>query len=320
MALVDITIYSWSKRAFKTHQLEEYRNRHKVGLTTRSVEERVSETDTTGIDEPLLTERSWPVQVPEKYKAEFDGVVREECVNLGAKIARVDKSREFIIVPGLTEYDQMALIDRGVSAALARVNGTTSFSLNSINLKDHQQKAFDQLVQKTLGWYQMATGGGKTYTALALLEYHRTCNMADVVLVPGIELANQLSADIAFNTVCGRGVQELHLTIVHSGNASQLDDKLRERVVSNFGPSVDPIDISENLKRAEKSWKVLVVVNDSIETAAEALFLAGLSVNTKYIDELHRTATVGLNKNSKALYLKCVRQYGGTASQRNIRI
>lgn len=326
MTLVDVDLYAWAKRAFETHHLVEYRNRYKFGLTKREGDNRVlvrvEEQDVTAVDEPLLIKRSWSVQVPEAFAEKFDDYVRDIMYELGATEARLDKKREFAIVPGNTEQERFAFMDAAVDVAVKRVAGLLrAFTLRQISLRpQNQQPAFDANKDETLSWFQQSVGAGKTYTALSLLEYHRNHTNPDAVLVPGIELANQIALDLAMNTTCNRSVDELCITLIHSGSPNGLAELFRRRVVPCQGPTTNPEDVTNILLQHPDRWHVFVGVYDSVDVVAEGIFNAGKRVNTKYIDEIHRTATIGVNKYSRPLYLKCCRQYGGTATQRNVRI
>ena len=80
-----------------------------------------------------------------------------------------------------------------------------------MQLRPHQQRAFDAMQQKDCGQIIVPTGGGKTYIAIADCVAHAAGSTA-VVVAPRILLANQL-CEVHAVCVC----YWTHVCHAHSG-------------------------------------------------------------------------------------------------------
>ena len=136
-----------------------------------------------------------------------------------------------------------------------------------IQLRPHQQRALDALLQHRIGQVVIPTGGGKTLVGIcdALHEFQSDAPKTIVVCAPRILLAEQLSAEyLEFIT----NVAVLH---VHSGETHHFS-------------TTKPSEIYNWSRRAYKHQLIFTTYN-----SLQRLQQADIHVDTIYFDEAHNS-------------------------------
>ena len=136
-----------------------------------------------------------------------------------------------------------------------------------IQLRPHQQRALDALLQHRKGQVIIPTGGGKTNIAIfdALREFQSDAPKTIVVVAPRILLAEQLSSEfLEFITTAA----VLH---VHSGE-------------THHQSTTKPAEIHNWSRRAYKHQLIFTTYN-----SLQRLQQADLKVDTIYFDEAHNS-------------------------------
>jgi len=136
-----------------------------------------------------------------------------------------------------------------------------------IQLRPHQQRALDALIQHSKGICVFPTGGGKTLVGIAdaLREFQSDAPKTIVVVAPRILLAEQLSAEyLEFIT----NVAVLH---VHSGE-------------THHQSTTKPSEIHNWSRRAYKHQLIFTTYN-----SLQRIQQADIHVDTIYFDEAHNS-------------------------------
>ena len=136
-----------------------------------------------------------------------------------------------------------------------------------IQLRPHQQRALDALLQHRKGQVIIPTGGGKTNIAIfdALREFQSDAPKTIVVVAPRIMLAEQLSAEFLEHII---NVNVLH---VHSGETSHYSTTSPNRIFAwNYH---------------NKGHKLIFTTYNSLQRLQQA----DIHVDTIYFDEAHNS-------------------------------
>lgn len=299
-------IYAYTFPAYVSHSEAQYKNRIKVGQTTRDATIRIDEQDTTAVSERPIILRTWDVQTA--VTGDVDDKVREILIRKhGCINARTDKQREWIIFPHQHNEDNLDLIETAISE-LGVVEETKAFI--KVELRPEQQAPVDETDTKTHGWWSAACGLGKTFTELAIHEkYLPAKNEVNLVISSGIDLVEQICDEFMSHTVAGLKRYAWTPVLVHSKADSE---------VNGIKPTTDASVIAAAIKATKKPVCVFVTY-DSVREAISGIEKAGCTVNVKIMDEAHRAVTIGQTKFSWAARVIGKREYAFTATPRFIK-
>lgn len=312
-------IYYYTFPGYQTHPNSKYYKRGKLGETDREgklnensseaeiytrVRERIKQQDNAAVSETAVILGYWFVDTPPGI-IEVDDRIREDLITKhGAKVTRSDKRKtEWVIIPGDLEDDRVALVERAVRDYASGC--LKERTMNVITLHDVQEEIVSSPEPDDNKSLHIAgCASGKTFCELNDLETHIPGpKQVNVLCTSGIELANQIANELKYNTTTNQSFNSRKIIKVHSGGGdATIDEKEIERRIKNANRPV---------------W--LVVVLDSVRTAARGIALAGRTVHMKVIDEVHRTAGIGNTKYRNAVLLKSDFQRGYSASYRIVR-
>lgn len=332
--------YLYTFRSHQTHRDPFYRNRAKGGETDRkgrlnadsSEEEiyaciikRIKQQDTAAVSEPPVVLGYWHMSTPPGVSGVDDDIREIGITKYGFKEVIRDKNKtEWVVIPGDLESDRVALYERCVRECES--GQLLEHKMKEITLHDVQEEIVGIKPQQKIdedGRVQESTwdrgerkslhiagcGAGKTYAELYELETNvPSPNQVNVICTSGIELANQISWDLMYSTTTKQIFGSREIIVVHSGKSTLPGNEA----------TIDPEEIARRIANANKPvW--LVIVYNSVRTAARGVALAGRSVHLKVLDEVHRTAGVGNTIYRDAILLKCDLQRGYSASFRVVR-
>jgi superfamily II DNA or RNA helicase len=167
-----------------------------------------------------------------------------------------------------------------------------------IELRNHQQEAFDNVVSEitkgrgsATGRVVMPTGAGKTFVEAALIDYQRANNTGTrihLVLAPRILLANQLIGE--YRKFSGLAYRVIAF---HSGHYEPEDETIRWKEAN----TTRVIDVEEAYKAAVKNNQDLVVFS----TYHSCEKLAGINFDTMIADESQYCVSENFNDSIKKL-------------------
>lgn len=168
-----------------------------------------------------------------------------------------------------------------------------------IQLREHQQEAFDSIVSAitqgsgtAIGRVVIPTGGGKTFVEAAVIDYQRSHNSKTrihLVLSPRILLTNQLIDEYAkFSGSTSYGV-----VAFHSGNYEPDYEQIKWKVPSTTNVS----DIKNAFSAAQKRGHDLVVFS----TYHSSLKLTSFEFDTLICDESQYCVNENFGNSVKAL-------------------
>lgn len=317
-------LYLYTFRAYQTHSNPFYRNRAKGGETDRKgklsansseeeiyarVLERIKQQDNAAVSEPPIVLAYWFVEtLPDVV--EVDDAVREIGITRhGFKVTRDDKHKtEWVTIPGDLESERVALYEQCIREY--QDGRLLEREMKEITLRDVQEEMVNSPRpddDKSLSIAACATG--KTFAEENDLETHIPGpDQVNAICTSGIELANQISWDLAYKTTTKQSFGSREIIVVHSGKS----------VLPGNEATIDVEEIARRIDNTTKPvW--LVIVYNSVRTAARGIALAGRTVHLKVLDEVHRTAGIGNTIYRDAVLLKCDIQRGYSASYRIVR-
>jgi len=139
----------------------------------------------------------------------------------------------------------------------------------TINLRPHQERAFESLAKHDKGQIIVPTGGGKTYIMIAdaLRSTDWREDSTTVVVAPRILLAQQLCSE--FTSVLGAE----HVVHVHSGETEHFSTTDRDEL------------LLWHLMSPVSAHRVIFTTYHSLHRVVEA----GIPVDTVYFDEAHNS-------------------------------
>ena len=140
----------------------------------------------------------------------------------------------------------------------------------TINLRPHQQRAFDAMQANNAGQIVIPTGGGKTYVMIADCLHQLNNNGAQtiVVVAPRILLANQLCEEF-MQFVSGTWA---HVAHCHSGETQYFSST-----------KSDKIALFNNTARAAGESCIIFTTYHSLGRVVDS----GIDIDTIYFDEAH---------------------------------
>jgi superfamily II DNA or RNA helicase len=170
--------------------------------------------------------------------------------------------------------------------------------VSMIQLKNHQQEAFDNIVSEiksgsgsAIGRIVVPTGGGKTFIEAAVIDYQRANNSETrihLVLAPRILLANQLIGE--YRKFSGL---DYRVIAFHSGHYEPEDETIRWKEANTTRVA----DVEQAYKDAVKNNQDLVVFS----TYHSCEKLAGINFDTMIADESQYCVAENFNESIKKL-------------------
>lgn len=304
-------IYAYTFNAYQTHVDINYKNRVKIGETSRDAIIRIDEQDTTAVSEPPIMLGQWVVETT--VEDGLDNLLRDYLVtNHGFKVARTDKQREWVIFP--EGIDVIDCIETAIDRLDSIDEVITEFK--QITLRDEGVAILAETDTIAKGTIVAACGVGKTYIELAIHEKflpQPQKREVNVVISSGIDLVEQVVSEFTNATVYGLSKRAWYPIVVHSGRFDKADRKN-----DGFLRTTDSDQIAAAIKKAKKPV-CLFTTYDSVREMAAGIEKAGYVVNVKIMDEAHRAVTYGQTKFSWAARLEGKREYALTATPRYIK-
>jgi superfamily II DNA or RNA helicase len=164
-----------------------------------------------------------------------------------------------------------------------------------MQLRPHQQRAFDVMQQKDCGQIIVPTGGGKTYIMIADCLARAAQGSTTVVVAPRILLANQLCEEFMQFV----SATWTHVCHVHSGETHHF---------SSTNP--DKIALFANTARAAKESCIIFTTYHSLHRVVDS----GIDIDTVYYDEAHNACGRSFFKSVFAVSQYAKRRYYFTAT------
>lgn len=164
-----------------------------------------------------------------------------------------------------------------------------------MQLRPHQQRAFDAMQESNAGKVIIPTGGGKTYIMIADTLARAAQGTTTVVVAPRILLANQLCEEF-MQFVSGTWTHVCH---AHSGETDHF---------SSTNP--DKIALFVNTARAAKESAIVFTTYHSLHRVVDS----GINIDTIYFDEAHNGTARGFFKAVYATAQYAKRRYYFTAT------
>lgn len=164
-----------------------------------------------------------------------------------------------------------------------------------IQLRPHQQRALDAMLQHLKGQLLMPTGAGKTLTMIfdAMRRFESTEDRIVVVVAPRILLAEQLCSEFL------EFIDNAHVMHVHSGETHHFSTT-KTSMISSWVKSVS-------------GHKLVFTTYNSLHKVVES----GLAVDTIYFDEAHNSVKKSFFVSTKELSATAGRCYFFTATPKH---
>ena len=138
-----------------------------------------------------------------------------------------------------------------------------------MNLRPHQQRAFDAMQSNNAGQIIVPTGGGKTYIMIAdAVNQLKSGPKTIVVVAPRILLANQLCEEFMEFV----SATWTHVCHAHSGETHHFSSTKPERIA-----------IFNNVSRAAGESCIIFTTYHSLQRVVDS----GINIDTIYFDEAH---------------------------------
>jgi len=138
-----------------------------------------------------------------------------------------------------------------------------------MNLRPHQQRAFDAMQSNDAGQIIVPTGGGKTYIMIAdAINQLKSGPKTIVVVAPRILLANQLCEEFMEFV----SATWTHVCHAHSGETHHFSSTKPERIA-----------IFNNVSRAAGESCIIFTTYHSLQRVVDS----GINIDTIYFDEAH---------------------------------
>ena len=138
-----------------------------------------------------------------------------------------------------------------------------------MNLRPHQQRAFDAMQSNDAGQIIVPTGGGKTYIMIAdAVNQLKSGPKTIVVVAPRILLANQLCEEFMEFV----SATWTHVCHAHSGETHHFSSTKPERIA-----------IFNNVSRAAGESCIIFTTYHSLQRVVDS----GINIDTIYFDEAH---------------------------------
>ena len=164
-----------------------------------------------------------------------------------------------------------------------------------MQLRPHQQRAFDAMQESNAGKVIIPTGGGKTYIMIADCLARAAQGTTTVVVAPRILLANQLCEEFMQFV----SATWTHVCHAHSGETDHF---------SSTNP--DKIALFVNTARAAKESAIVFTTYHSLHRVVDS----GIDIDTIYFDEAHNGTAKGFFKAVFATAQYAKRRYYFTAT------
>ena len=164
-----------------------------------------------------------------------------------------------------------------------------------MQLRPHQQRAFDVMQQKDCGQIIVPTGGGKTYIMIADCVARAAQGSTTVVVAPRILLANQLCEEF-MEFVSSTWTHVCH---VHSGETAHFSSTNPEKIA-----------LFANTARAAKESCIIFTTYHSLHRVVDS----GINIDTIYYDEAHNACGRSFFKSVFAVSQYAKRRYYFTAT------
>ena len=164
-----------------------------------------------------------------------------------------------------------------------------------MQLRPHQQRAFDAMQQHDAGKVIIPTGGGKTYVMIADCLARAAQGTTTVVVAPRILLANQLCEEFMQFV----SATWTHVCHAHSGETDHF---------SSTNP--DKIALFVNTARAAKESAIVFTTYHSLHRVVDS----GIDIDTIYFDEAHNGTAKSFFKAVFATAQYAKRRYYFTAT------
>ena len=164
----------------------------------------------------------------------------------------------------------------------------------SMNLRPHQQRAFDRMQQYDIGKIIVPTGGGKTYIMIADLieQMQQRYDTTTVVVAPRILLANQLCAEFT------EFVSDADIMHVHSGE-------------THYTSSTKPEDVKLFVSTHTKH-KIIFTTYHSLHRVVDS----DITIDTVYYDEAHNGTGKKFFEGVNGMVHNATRRFAFTATPR----
>lgn len=137
-----------------------------------------------------------------------------------------------------------------------------------MQLRPHQQRAFDAMQQKDVGQIIIPTGGGKTYIMIADCLHRLAQGQTVVVVAPRILLANQLCEEFLEFV----DHKHVHVCHAHSGETHHFSSTNPEK-----------ISLFVNTARVAGESAIVFTTYHSLPRVVDS----GIAIDTIYFDEAH---------------------------------
>ena len=164
-----------------------------------------------------------------------------------------------------------------------------------MQLRPHQQRAFDAMQESNAGKVIIPTGGGKTYIMIADCLARAAQGTTTVVVAPRILLANQLCEEFMQFV----SATWTHVCHAHSGETDHF---------SSTNP--DKIALFVNTARAAKESAIVFTTYHSLHRVVDS----GIDIDTIYFDEAHNGTAKSFFKAVFATAQYAKRRYYFTAT------
>lgn len=167
-----------------------------------------------------------------------------------------------------------------------------------MQLRDHQQRAFDAMQQHNAGQIVIPTGGGKTYVMIADCLHRIAQGQTVVVVAPRILLANQLCEE--FMEFIDH--KHVHVCHAHSGETHYFSSTKPEK-----------ISLFVNTARTAGESAIVFTTYHSLPRVVDS----GIAIDTIYFDEAHNGCGRAFFGAVFATAQYATRRYYFTATPRN---
>ncbi|ABA47044.1 helicase [Synechococcus phage syn9] len=166
-----------------------------------------------------------------------------------------------------------------------------------MQLRPHQQRAFDAMQEKDCGQIIVPTGGGKTYIMIADCLARAAQGSTTVVVAPRILLANQLCEEFMQFV----SATWTHVCHAHSGETHHFSSTKPEKIA-----------LFANTARAAGESCIIFTTYHSLHRVVES----GIDIDTIYYDEAHNATGKHFFKSVFAVSEYAKRRYYFTATPR----
>ncbi|AHB80902.1 RNA-DNA + DNA-DNA helicase [Synechococcus phage S-MbCM100] len=167
-----------------------------------------------------------------------------------------------------------------------------------MQLRPHQQRAFDAMQANDCGQVIIPTGGGKTYIMIADALHRVAQGQTIVVVAPRILLANQLCEEF-MEHISGTWTHVCH---AHSGETHYFSSTKPEKIA-----------LFNDTARAAKESCIIFTTYHSLHRVVDS----GINIDTIYFDEAHNGCGRHFHKAVFATAQYAKRRYYFTATPKN---